>query len=414
MSDSEQRTHHAYSPSTLQSLEACPCYIGQQSETPHERTTAGSRAHNVVESGEDDNRLDDADALAAAECIDFIAKRRQLMEEARTRAYFQTGVADGKEYSPTAVLPASAIPEIVELKEIYLPIDDLRFDDAESTTAGYVDEVLIDHTGEYAELMDWKFGRWAVESADNNLQGIAYSLGLFRMYPKLKSVIFWFKQPHLDTVSSAVFTREQVPALYLRVQVVVARAREARKSGNFSTARPMVPACNFCANIGSCPAVAAFACRVGSKFHPVEIPDDITPTQVLSGRNATLGMRLSQVMAVWAKAFRTQITNRVICGEADIPAGYEVRSQSKREIIDADKFKQVVLRYLPESEYNALLAAPGFGDIENIIKERAPRGSKKSALEEFQQQLEDSGAVAKQQPYSFLRAVTTEEKQTKT
>lgn len=389
MSDAEQRKHHDYSPSTLQNLEVCPAYRGRQSETPHERTTAGTRAHGVVDTGEDDNLLGDDDAIHAADCLDFVARRRQLMEEARSR---------------DQNLDEPPLPQIIELKETYLPVDDI------DTTAGYVDRALIDHTRASAELFDWKFGMWAVEKADNNLQGIAYSLGLFHKYPSLKSIHFWFKQPTLDVITDAVFTRAQIPALYLRVQTVVARAREARRTGDFATANPAVPACNFCANLGTCPKVAAFACKIGSKFFPLEMPEEITPTMVMSPKETKLAMRLSQVMAVWSGAFRAQVTDRVLRGAAEMPAGYTLQSRSNREVVVPAQFKKLALAFLTESEYAGITPVPGFGAVEEAIKEKAPRGQKKAAIESFQQQLEDTGAVVRSQPYSFLRAIS-EEKQ---
>lgn len=422
----QERQHHPYSPSTIGNLEACACYISRQDAKPHERATAGTRAHNVVETGDDDNRLDDDDAIAAADCLDFLARRRQLMEEARDRAL------DGYRQA-RAGLP----PEILELKEVYLAVDDKhfiedRFVEKEinnakvgvheqafitATTAGYVDRVLIDHTRTYAEMLDWKFGRWGVEKAETNPQGIAYMLGLFREYPTLQKIHVWFKQPHIDVISGAVFTRDQIPELYLRIQVIVARAREARarlvrNPLDFEMATPTIPACNFCGNLGRCTKVAAIACKVGSKFYPLEIPDNITPTMVLTARDTSLAMRLSQVLSVWAGAFRTQTTDRVLRGDADIPAGFSLEQRQKREVIDERKFKEVALRYLTEEEYKSICPVPGFGDTENIVKEKAPRGSKKAAVEDFQKELIADGAVSKGDPYCFLKATPSEKTET--
>lgn len=425
---SEDRIHHPYSPSTLGNLEVCPCYEGQQSDTPHERTTAGTRAHDFVESGIDDAKLGDDDAVAAAECLDFVNRRRQLMDEARARDIAERA---GKVFTAAEVNVSP--PEILELKEIYLPIDDKTFIElrtvrktdplgrvnfikeqrvVHATTAGYVDRVLIDHTRTAAEMFDWKFGMWPVDEAATNPQGIAYVLGLFKMYPSLKSVRVFFKQPHLDLTSEAVFTVADIPALRLRIQTIVARAREARTANDFKMANPTVPACNFCANLGRCPAVAALACKVGHKFHPLAIPADITPTMVLSGEDTTLAMRLSQVMSVWAGAFRTQTTDRVLRGDAPIPAGFELQQRSKREVVDGAKFKEIALRHLTEAEYAGICDVPGFGATEEIIKDKAPRGSKKAAVEDFQKNLEDAGAVKRGDPYVFLRAIAEKSEKT--
>lgn len=388
----EERPHHPYSPSSLQSLEACSCFKSRPSD--HIRTIMGAIAHKSTETKQDDSRLSDDDAAAVAECMDFYERRKYLMEEERRVYLAQFKTPPG----PT-----------IELTEAYLPIDDCHFDDCEATTAGYIDRVIISWNRYYAELFDWKFGRWPIEKAENNLQGIAYALGLFRKYPELYQVKFWFKQPAIQSLQEAVFTRPQIPELYLRVQTVVARAREARqriKQDDWSMANPMVPACNFCANLGLCPKVAEFACRVGSKFFPLQIPENITPTMVQSPEQTTLALRLSQVMSVWAKSFRSVVTDRVIRRAAVVPDGYELTSRAEREICDKAKYKSVALQYLTEDEYNSALDV-SFGAIEDKISEKAARGQKAATVESFKQKLLDSGAVKPGQPYTFLRATPT-------
>jgi hypothetical protein len=269
--------------------------------------------------------------------------------------------------------------------------------------------VIIAHTGEYAELFDYKFGMWPVEKAENNLQGIAYTLGLFRMYPRLQHARFWFKQPNTQQISESLFSREMVAGLYLRIQAVVARARKARAlvaREDYSMANPMVPNCNFCANIADCSKVLDIALKVGKKFYPLEIPNDITPTAVHNGRDGELGMRLSGVLAVWAKAYRTRTTDRVIRGDAVCPDGHVIQQRADREIVDPKLVRKIALKYMSKDEYEALLPQePPFGPMEELISEKAVRGNKKATVEEFQKQLLDSGAVRKGDPYTFLRAV---------
>lgn len=399
-SKDSERPHHPYSPSTLQNLEYCPHWRSRHDITPHHRTIAGTRAHGVVESGEDDSRLSDDDAIAAAECLDFVEQRRlgMLAEAMQAReATGDTGKAVGN-YEGV----------VQEIKEAYLPVDLLKFPDCESTTAGYVDRVLINYDQTYAELFDWKFGFWPVEKAEDNLQGIAYTLGLFAKYARLKKATLFFKQPHLGTVSQATFTREQVPALYLRVQTVVARAREARKLNDFSLAKPGVPVCNFCGELGRCNRVCDFACKVGRKFHPLEIPEDITPSMLMDSKQTALGLRLAAVLKIWCDAFRRQVTDRVLRGDAELPAGQKIQEMAKRELIDSKKFKAIALRYLTEAEYESTLES-SFGAVEDLISEKAPRGQKKNTVAEFRQGLLDSGAVKMGDSFSFLRAVAGEE-----
>lgn len=403
---SEDRIHHPYSPSSLQSTEACPCYKNRDSK--HIRGIMGTIAHKVTETREDDQRLSDDDAAAAAECIDFYDRRRLLAFAARESAIREAdvlGVPDAEKQ----------LPHIIELQETYLSVDEIEFPDGViSTTAGFVDRVLIMHDGTYAELFDWKFGLWPVEKAENNLQGIAYTLGLFRKYPHLKSARFWFKQPYTGVIDYSLFTREMIPALYLRLQVVVARARQARAlvaQGDFSMANPMVPVCNFCDNIGRCSKVLDIALKVGKKFYPLEIPENITPTMVQDPHNTSMAMRLTAVLAVFAKAFRTLTTDRVVRREADPPDGFVLTGgTTPRQVKDAAKLKEVSLQYLTPEEYQKLLPQePPFGELESAISDKAPRGHKKSTVEEFQAKILEAGAVEKGTAYAFLKAVAKKE-----
>lgn len=394
----DSRKHHRFSPSTLQNREACPCY--ESRDTVHIRAIAGTMAHGVVETRKDNDLLSDEDALAAAGCLDFVDRRKQMMDDRRASLFVQQ----------PGLLQAN-VPQVQELKEIYLPIDDCAFEDADSTTAGYVDHALIDHTETYAELIDWKFGMWPVEKAENNLQGISYTLGLFRKFVRLQTIRFFFFQPLLGTQSEAVFTRNQIPELYLRVQTVVARARLAAKAvavADFSTATPRIPACNFCSNIGSCTKVAEVMCKVGHKFYALEIPANITPSMVMEKTETTLALRLAQVVKVWADAFRSQVTDRAIRGDAPVPEGFYIQTQSRRKISNKEKFKEVALRYLTEKEYLDSLDI-AFGSVEGIISKNSPRGNKKTTVEQFQHDLAAAGATEKGDSFSFLRAKASKE-----
>lgn len=418
----EQRPHHDYSPSTLQSLEVCPNYQSKQSDTPHPRTVIGTIAHGATETGEDDARLSDDDTEHVAACIDFYERRKTLMHEARAREVQQRAVGhwgakvEIGEEANAELRAEGEVPPVKELKETYLPVDDAVFVDEVKppygnekrtvlgTTAGYIDSALINHDRTYAEIFDWKFGRWPVEEAVNNLQGIAYALGMFRGIATLKKVRYFFKQPLIDYITDAEIAREDIPEHYLRIQVIVARARIARTRGDWSMARAMAPACNFCAHIGECPVVTEFALSVGKKFSPLEIPPDITPTMVHNEHDTRIGLTLSEVMAVWAKAFKGVITNRVLGRLAEPPDGYTIASRTPREIADEKKYREVALRYLTEEEYAATLKA-SFGSVEQLISDKAPRGQKKAEVEKFGREIEECGAVVKGNGYSFLQAV---------
>ncbi len=396
-----ERPHHSYSPSSLQALEACPYFRNRQQKTKHERTIAGERGHKSVETGQDDARLSDADLLAVAEAADFAEARKAQM-------YLDGQIAAAEALKKFG---KQIVPFVAEHKELYLPIDDLVFDDCESTTAGYVDLLLLSYDRKYAELIDYKFGYWSVEDAKNNLQALAYILGVFKKFPSVERIKFFFKLPHIEQVTSTEVTRDQIPAIYLRIQVVVARAREARRDATFSKAEPRCPLCCFCDNLGRCPAVEKLMVNVAQKYYALEFPADITPMKVQDPHNTSLALRLAQVAKVWAESYRSRINERVLSGEADMPEGYHLeRRQGNREVVDIEAFKAVALRYLTPEEYASVCPPPGFGDVEEIINTKAPKGIKKITLENFGKLLESEKAVKRGEPYSFLKVTNDKEK----
>lgn len=402
MSDTETRGHHPYSPSSLSNREACPCF--QSRHEQHVRSIIGTIAHRATETREDENELSDEDSILVAECLDFYDRRKQLFDEERIRAINEWAAPRNKAPRPAQI--KKLFPPVIENKETYRPVDECRFDDAEGTTAGYFDREIISWDRKHAEIFDWKFGNWAVDSAADNVQGWAYVIGSFRANPTLERIKFWFFQPTLNIKTFADFTRADIPKMLLRIQKIVADARIAKNkldAGDWSSARPSCPNCNFCARIGECKAVLTFACKVGAKFSPLEIPENITPSRILEPNQTSLALRLAAVLSVWANAFRSVTTNRILQQQADLPPGYTLTSSSRRSIVSADKFKAIALQYLTEKEFIESLSIE-FGAIEKVISDKSPRGSKKSTIEAFQQALLEGGAVQKGEPFAFLRA----------
>lgn len=375
----EARAHHPRSPSTLANREACPCY--ESRNTAHVRSIAGTLAHAVVETGQDNPELSDEDATAAVECMDFVERRRLYL-------------AEDLKLGPIEVL-----------RELHLPVDTCAFPDAASTTAGFVDHTLLALEAFYAEMFDYKFGVWEVEDAQINLQGIAYVLGGFHRWPEVNTIKFFFKQPLIDSLSEHTFKRSDIPALYLRVQTVVARAREANTllGVNWEMAKPSIPVCNFCNRLGQCPKVLEIALKVGKKFHPAEIPDNITPSMIMEPAQSKKAMLLAQVVQCWASAYKTQLTNRVLEGRAEMPEGFAFQSRQNRTLADKDAFKREALKHMTELEFNDTLDVL-FGAVEKRISDKAPRGAKKETLEQFRDALERAGATKKGDPYTFLKA----------
>src|SRR6185503_3083199 len=365
-----EKVHHAFSPSTLQAREACPKFSPAQGDNA--ASLAGTRQHEAPETGEDSEMLADHEAIAVAECL----------------AYCDT--------------LAKNYPDGTVLKEEYLPID------AEHTTAGYADYILVSKNGKRAEVVDFKYGKQPVEDAENNLQGIAYLLGVKHRFPDLEWATVHFVCPHQDLVDrhSFLLTPEKTNELYLRVKVVVSRAKlAAQNPDDFSAARPAVSACMFCSLVGRCPKVTEIALNIGKKFSPIQLPETISPNMVSDPNDTAIGLKVAQVVTAWAKGFRAQVTERATIDPDFMPSGYQLVPMQRREVVDARKIVELAKKLLPNDRHEAveaLLDLPITG-VEELIKISALRGKKTAAVKAFGEELEKSGAVKFGNPFVILR-----------
>lgn len=383
---SADRQHHPYSPSTLQCREACPKYSPTQSE--NEASIMGTLQHNAVESDQDDDRIPDYKAMVVAQCKEMASEHI---------AAFGFGAT--------------------VLKEVYLPIDDevikvktpegsLEPDHFLGTTAGYLDLGIVSADETHAEIIDWKFGRNAVTNAEDNLQGISYMLGLKKIYPKLKTCRVLFFQPHIDHESSHIFDISIPEAFHLRVRTVVARAVEAGKNpADFSMARATVGTCLFCSLVGLCPKVAELVIQVGKKYAPLVVPDDINTVTLEDPAQVSAGMKLAQVVHLWAESFRKNATQRATNDEEFLPEGYTLVRQQRLSIRSAKKVGDIAKRFVPpehaekiEALYDITLTP-----LDKLIELVAPRGQKEKTSGAFRQALIDEGAAEMGNPYSVLR-----------
>lgn len=423
MSDKQ---HHDFSPSTLQMREACPKYAPNHSE--NEAALLGTLQHAVVESGEDNEELSDACAYAAAECLSFFQER------------------------------AKEFPGCTVIQEVYLPIDDEvlvvdvrwieKFDIpsedgqispgfrgrqmykvVEHTTAGYLDYGIISADETEAEIWDMKFGKNPVTRAEKNVQGIAYMLGLKRKYPKLKKCRVGFLMPHIDWQTDFTFDLSDVGPLYVRIKTIVARAvYAANRPTDYSMARPNVGTCLFCKLVGECPKVAELVIDIGKKFAPLALPKDISTTALADPVQVALGMKLVQLVGVWAESYRQRATAKSITSDY-VPEGYILVTSQKEKIKDAravgrlakTKLQELLRPHLVkslgrephENEWSEALADLEekvealyditFGGLEKLIESLAPRGQKSAASSAFRESLVIAGAVERGQPFAFLR-----------
>lgn len=396
-----ERVHHPYSPSKLQPLEACPNYESRFTES--EAARIGTLQHDVADTGVDDKRLADYRALAVVECMKFVDERFRLYPKGQRLHEIYLPIDDEKicaHVGTEMFTPDPADPEDVVERDVFQVFD--------GTTAGYVDVALLSEDQTTAEVIDFKFGQVAVEAAHNNLQGIAYMLGLKKRFPKIKKCFIWFVMPHRDQITGTVFEDLDVegPMLHLRIRTVVQRAVEARKvKVPFSMATPALGSCLFCANIGKCPKVAELALKVGQKYKPILFPASMDTTVFSDPAQVELGLKLSQIIKVWADAYRAQATAKTIDDPKFAPKNYILVQSQKRSVVKAKALGELAKQYLPEEMRGRVeeLYDVALGSLEELISTAAPRGQKEKTVEEFGKKAEEAKLVELGTPFAFLR-----------
>lgn len=384
-----ERIHHPYSPSKLQLLEACPKL--QSIHLESEAAVIGTMQHDVADSGIDDARLPDYKAMAAVECMKFADSRA---------AQYPGGTVLKEEYLPIddeEITVWSGDPQKGELPQCQF---------FKGTTAGYADFAVVSADGLKGEIVDYKFGQNAVEDAEDNLQGIAYALGLWKRFPRLQTIRVWFILPHRDELDEHTFTRNEFNGMYLRTRTVVQRAVEAnRVAADFSSAKATTGTCLFCSHVGRCPKVAELVIKLGKKYAPLRVPESVTPSLLLDPKQVSIGLRLAQVAKVWSESYRRQATAKTVEDPNFIPEDYTLVSTCKRIIKNAKKLGELAKQYLPEADkekVDTLYDLP-ITSVEDLISIAADRGQKEATVKAFGEAALAEGIVEMGVPFAFLR-----------
>jgi hypothetical protein len=149
----------------------------------------------------------------------------------------------------------------------------------------------------------------------------------------------------------------------------------------------------------------AIAIQVGQKYYPAQVPEDISAMTLNSPQERAVGMRLTQLVKAWAEGYRSESVRQVLMDGTPPPEGFELVTYSKRAIEDPVKFERAASKFLTPDEYQQTLS-PTLGATEKAIRNKAPRGQKDDAINDFKAHLEDEEAVTHTNPVPYLGAVS--------
>lgn len=368
---SEDRPHAERSASQLPKLALCAGYKpGKGGKRTHWVTAQGLRGHHALETNDTSELESEHEEELVQICADYVNR-------------FTAG-AD------------------VDLREPRVETIQGRW--------GYLDRILVYREARKARLFDYKFViKREPDDAEVNLQGFDYVVGFLESpeWKDIDEVEVHFIAPRFGSVTTATFTREDLPRLKLDILSILSRAKATdRKRAAVDRFTPDYDVCRFCDRIGNCPAITKHAVVVHDRY--VSTPVPLVPANVHSSQAndpKTLGqlLTIANVLEGWCQSVKAHAAETAKF-DGIIAEGYELTyRKGQRRVTDPVALITVARKHgvtIDDILANAKVSLPA---LESIVKSKAPRGTKAAKALEFTHDLRDVDAFERLEDIPFLQ-----------
>ena len=191
------------------------------------------------------------------------------------------------------------------------------------STFGTCDRFVV-YSDNTADAIDYKTGYGKIDDAEINIQGQAYVLGLFQKFPQVTEITMWFLVPARDEASMHTFTRDDIPAIRLRISTIIERA----ECGGHYNPQPGV--CDYCGNQGRCPALANKVLTIAQRYQEdgLPIPESVHGSEQDDPVKVAALMSLVPIMESWANGVRKRATEMAVDQGMELP-GFKVIEMSR-------------------------------------------------------------------------------------
>lgn len=360
--------HHAFGPSSLKHRALCAGWMNDRAADTS-RADEGTLLHAACETGSLAG-LNEEQQACVKTCLEFIAPLEKGADAA--------------------------------LKEQRLNI-------LSGLTYGTADRVI--RRGRKAVVVDFKFGQWSVDPAEENLQGFAYALGAFDLFPEVEQVEVVFLLPRRDEVDRAVFRRAaDYDRLRLAVQTVIERARAYEATGDPALLTPDVNNCLFCGRKASCPKLLNFAVATARHYAPLEVVEEVHSSRITDPAQMARLFDAAKVMeklvdSVKVHALQLALEHGgALCGP-DGAVVYEVAErEGRRELRDLGLALPALSQHLDDRELLSVATVSLPGALK-LISDKAPRGQKSKVVGEVERALREADAVGQGAGSRYLKRV---------
>lgn len=213
--------------------------------------------------------------------------------------------------------------------------------------------------------------------------------------------------PRFGTVTTATFTRSQVPQLSLEILSVLSAAR--RTDGKRVPAKlfkPTYDICRFCGRLSTCPAVRKIYTEVTSKYtaEPLPaVPANVHASEAKDPQVLGALKTLAVVGAAWAESVTHHVTNSAL-DDGIVAEGYEVAfRKGTRRVLNAYAVFDTARKFGLELTDFVECSDISIKQLEDLVMAKAPRGQKGHKKAEFLDALRDVGAIERREATPFLQ-----------
>jgi len=360
-----ERAHAEFSPSALKYLHGCSGFHGKDGDSA--ASLMGTRIHEALE-------VRDPSILQSEEEVGIYD---QLLKDEEEVFSYIFGGTDG----------------ITINREMRLTLDLV----AKTPTFGTCDIVAYDESTGVALVADYKTGVSIIDPPRENWQAMAYTLGVFQLYPEIKVIHFAFLVPRNGGVITGTFERSEVFSLRERVSEVVRNAERTRpkwEDGSIDIDDlNMTTNCRFCRHEERCPALGAVAIQIAHRVKPgTPLPEGpLRSTDVEDPATMALLYSIAKIVEEWASAIKFRAMSMVLEG-IELP-GLALKSMGTPLVVD-DLPNLVKLAQREGLELDDILkeaCSVSLNKLADLLGSNAPRGHKGSTAEKFKTEAVEMG-----------------------
>lgn len=365
--DHSVRGHSRISPSKLKPLQICPGY--ESDDKPSQASQRGTTLHEVMDTGHIPPHLDQEDRLVAEQVLTVIAETEKASP-----------------YEP--------------LKEIELDFRSLQFRDFEK---GHADRVIVleadsNDDPTFVELIDFKFGKWAVDHVSENIQFRAYALGLFLLFPSIEKIRVRLIQPALNKDETHTFSRKRdYEIIVSQIGAIVKRRHKWLETRDSKMLKPDSDICGFCAMQATCPAWQTYMTKLANDAdlfgHEIVPMAKLDSPELADPDEVVRAFRWVKPMEEYLKKFKRFVLAVYDTGKIDGGVTL-VEKAGDTTVVDPIRVAQI-LQQDHGIQFAEFLSAcdVSITKLKTLVGERAASGQKGKAQTEMIDKLVNEGLI---------------------